>query len=166
MEKSAKEICMLLVLACGYASANPRQILAINEDNDRYLYYAKGDALTVKGAQDYFDTVAAGGAVTHFFMCVNGQRTSYDSKVWEPIWLGIGEGDEYGRTNNPWCVNAKILNDRGIDLWKIWCARAREKGVSPWISMRMNDAHNASAARKMHRNETFWWEHPAMVYSA
>ena len=162
MEKFATEICMLLVLVCSYASAGQRLILAINEDNDRYLYCAKDDALTVKGAQDYFDTVAAGGAVTHFFMCVNGQRTSYGSKVWEPIWLGIGEGDEYGRTNNPWCVNAKILNDRGIDLWKIWCARAREKGVSPWISMRMNDAHNASAARKMHRNETFWWEHPEL----
>ena len=133
---------LLLVFACGGAFAGSlRQhgrILAINEDNDRYFLAARRDPnlLTADGARGYFDSVAAGGAVTHFFMCVNGQRTSYDSKVWEPIWLGVNDRTENGTTNNAWCVNAKILNDRGIDIWKIWCARAREKGISPWISMR------------------------------
>lgn len=135
-------------------------ILAINEDNDRYMVTAKGEALTEKGVRDYFDSVAAGGAVTHFFMCVNGQRTSYDSKVWEPIWLGVNDRTERGHTNAPWCVNAKILHDRGIDVWKIWCEQAREKGISPWISMRMNDAHYCSYMYKVHRNENFWWDHP------
>ena len=157
-------VFLMLLMYCGAFAVTcpPRHILVINEDNDHYLYSSRGDALTEKGARDYFDAIADGGAVTHFFMCVNGQRTSYDSKVWEPIWLGIGERDEWGRTNNPWCVNAKLLKDRGIDIWEIWCARAREKGISPWISMRMNDAHYVGATRKMHRNETFWWEHPEL----
>ena len=139
-----------------------RPFLAVNEDNDRYIISASGDPalLTEQGARDYFDSVAAGGAVTHFFMCVNGQRASYDSKVWEPIWLGVNDRTENGDTNNAWCVNAKILNDRGVDIWKVWCARAREKGVSPWISMRMNDAHYVHFDYKVHRNESFWWEHP------
>ena len=157
---------IVLVFACGGAFAGPlRQhgrILAINEDNDRYIISAtrNPDLLTERGARGYFDSVAAGGAVTHFFMCVNGQRTSYDSKVWEPIWLGVNDRTENGTTNAPWCVNAKILNDRGIDIWKIWCARAREKGISPWISMRMNDAHYVDRDYKVHRNESFWWDHP------
>ena len=136
-----------------------RPFLGINEDNDRYLLSASRDStlMTEDGIRAYFDSVAAGGAVTHFFMCVNGQRTSYDSKVWEPIWLGVNDCNENGKTNDMWCVNAKILNDRGIDPWKIWCARAREKGVSPWISMRMNDGHYAERDYKVHRNETFWW---------
>ncbi len=141
--------------------AASRPFLGINEDNDRYLLAAAKDpaALTEAGIRDYFDSVAAGGAVTHFFMCVNGQRTSYGSKVWEPIWLGVNDRNEHGFTNNAWCVNAKILHDRGIDPWRIWCARAREKGISPWISMRMNDGHYADFDYKVHRNETFWWEH-------
>lgn len=137
-----------------------RPFLGINEDNDRYFLAASKNpsALTEEGVRSYFDSVAEGGAVTHFFMCVNGQRTSYASKVWEPIWLGLNDRNEHGKTNDRWCVNAKILHDRGIDPWRIWCQRAREKGVSPWISMRMNDGHYATFDYKVHRNETFWWE--------
>lgn len=157
-------VAIAMMSACAFAESprQSRRILAINEDNDRYLSSDCAEDMTEKGALSYFDAIAEGKAVTHFFMCVNGQRTSYDSKVWEPIWLGIGECDEYGRTNHPWCVNAKLLKDRGVDLWKIWCVRAREKGISPWISMRMNDAHYADYPRKVHRNETFWWEHPEL----
>ena len=163
MRKTTMRNAMLLpALACGIAFGDGRPFLAINEDNDRYIISAKREPrlLTAEGARDYFDSVAEGGAVTHFFMCVNGQRTSYASKVWEPIWLGVNDRTENGVTNDPWCVNAKILHDRGIDIWKIWCARAREKGVSPWISMRMNDAHYVDRNYKVHRNESFWWNHP------
>ena len=159
-------VFLIALVACGGACADPphpsRNILAINEDNDRYIISARRDPklLTEQGARDYFDTVAAGGAVTHFFMCVNGQRTSYGSSVWEPIWLGVNDRTENGATNDPWCVNAKILHDRGVDIWRIWCARARERGISPWISMRMNDAHYVDRDYKVHRNESFWWDHP------
>ena len=67
---------LLLVFACGGAFAGSlRQhdrILAINEDNDRYFLAARRDPnlLTADGARGYFDSVAAGGAVTHFFMLI------------------------------------------------------------------------------------------------
>lgn len=156
----SRGLCAIAAVVALNAMA-ARPFLAINEDNDRYIIHAKGEGLTERGIRDYFDSVAAGGAVTHFFMCVSGQRTSYDSKVWEPIWLGCADKDERGRTNVPWCVNAKLLADRGIDPWRIWSARAREKGISPWISMRMNDAHYANYPYKVHRNEQFWWDHDA-----
>ena len=146
-----------LVLCAGVLQAN---VLVVNEDNDRYLLNAKAHDLTPEGLRDYLDSVAAGGAVTHFFMCVNGQRTSYGSKVWEPIWLGINQPARNGAVNWPWCVNAKLLHDRGIDPYRIWIDRAREKGISPWISLRMNDVHFANSPKRICRNEDFWYDHP------
>ena len=46
--------------------------------------------MTREGLVRYLDDVLQ-GPVTHFVMCVNGQRTSYDSKTWEPIWKGMDE---------------------------------------------------------------------------
>ena len=155
------KVCVALIAACFLQAAfAARTVLVVNEDNDRYLLTAKADDLTEDGIRKYFDSVVAGGGVTHFFMCVNGQRTSYGSKVWEPIWKGIGQPARNGATNWPWCVNAKILHDRGIDPWRIWLERAREKDVSPWISLRMNDVHFANNPQRICRNEDYWYDHP------
>ena len=137
------------------------RILVCNEDNDRYFYSTNDTAFTEKGLVDYFDSISSGGAMTHYFMCVNGQRTSYASQVCEPIWLGVNEPDRNGRTNNPWCVNAKKLYDRGIDPYAVWVRRARVRGVSPWISMRMNDVHFANR-NPCCRNETYFYAHPEL----
>ena len=150
---------MVLAAACAHVLARPW--LVCNEDNDRYFYSKNDVAFTEKGMLDYFDSISAGGALTHYFMCVNGQRTSYASKVWEPIWRGLDEPNSAGRTNDAWCVNAKKVHDRGLDPWAIWIRRAREKGVSPWISMRMNDTHFADR-NPMFRNESFFYAHPEL----
>lgn len=137
-----------------------RPMLVCNEDNDRYLVTA-GETpgnLTPEGMRRYIDSIAAGGAVTHLFMCVNGQRTSFDSKTWEPIWLGLNDPNREGKTNNAWCVNAKYLHERDIDLWKIWIDRAREKGISPWISIRMNDSHFPNVTNNLFRAESRWYK--------
>lgn len=131
-------------------------ILICNEDNDRFFYMADRWH-TAEGIRAYFDTISAGGAMTHYFMCVNGQRTSYDSKVWEPIWRGANDPRPDGRTNDLWCVNAKKVHDRGLDPWKIWIDCARKKGISPWISMRMNDTH-FSNVKNAFRNERRFYE--------
>ena len=130
-----------------------KPILICNEDNDRF-FYLEDRWHTAEGIRAYFDGIAKGGAMTHYFMCVNGQRTSYDSKVWEPIWLGANDPRSDGKsTNDLWCVNAKKVHDRGLDPWAIWIGCARERGVSPWISMRMNDTHWANI-RNAFRNES------------
>lgn len=146
-----KTIAIGLLLAPMLAFAKP--LLICNEDNDRF-FYLEDRWHTAEGIRDYFDGIAKGGAMTHYFMCVNGQRTSYDSKVWEPIWLGANDPRSDGKsTNDLWCVNAKKVHDRGLDPWAIWIGCAREKGVSPWISMRMNDTHWANV-RNAFRNES------------
>ena len=135
-----------------------RPVLAINEDNDHYF---KQDAsrMTRASLLAYVDEILSSGRVTDFLMCPCGQRASFDSKAWEPIWAGLGDPDEKGRTNNIWCANAKLLRDRGIDPYSVWLARCREKGVRGWLSMRMNDVHFVRVPNYF-RNTTFWRTRP------
>ena len=71
----------------------PKPWLVINEDNDRYFKCVdlpgRVEKTTAEACEKYLDSVVDGGRVTHFFMCVCGQRASYDSKAWEPIWKGL-----------------------------------------------------------------------------
>ena len=141
-----------------------RPWLVVNEDNDHY-FKNPSELMTEKALRDYLDYTCR-GKVTHFFMCPSGQRANFDSKTWEPIWKGANEPDRFGRTNNLWCVNAKLLYDRGIDPYAVWTKRCRERGVSPWLSMRMNDVH-FSHVTNYFRNTTFCrmrkdlWVNPA-----
>lgn len=153
----ASVIGLLLAAVVQTASAQP--VLVVNEDNDHYF---KQDASLMNEAslRAYVDGIAAGGKVTHLFFCVAGQRASYDSKVWEPIWKGLGGNGWSGKPeNNIWCVNAKKLFDAGVDPYRVWIDRAREKGVSPWLSLRMNDAHGTTVSNHF-RVSGFYWVHP------
>lgn len=136
--------------------AKPR-IVAVNEDNDHYF---KLDASLMNEAslKAYIDKMA-GGNVTHFFMCPSGQRTSYASEAWDRIW------DEYDPEKDAknahfrlWATNARSLWERGIDPYQVWIKRCREKGISPWLSPRMNDSHNADV-KDPWRSTRFWREH-------
>ena len=129
-----------------------RPLLVVNEDNDHY-FKLESARMNVPALESYVDDMAK-GHVTHLFLCVNGQRASFDSKTWEPIWAGLDEPDNKGVTNNVWCVHAKKLFDAGIDPYAVWVPRARAKGISPWISMRMNDVHWSTISNYF-RNATF-----------
>ena len=73
----------------------PKPWRVINEDNDRYYLTAgrDGSGITREACERYIDSIVDGGKVTHFFMCVCGQRASFDSKAWEPIWKGLPGND-------------------------------------------------------------------------
>ena len=132
--------------------------LVVNEDNDHF-FKMPPSWMNREGLVRYLDDVLQ-GPVTHFVMCVNGQRTSYDSKTWEPIWKGIDEPARQDTATRPdgthdrWAVNAKALFDQGVDPYAVWIQRCREKGVRPWVSIRMNDCHWASVSNYF-RNATF-----------
>ena len=160
-----KAKCMIALAAAAVAAAAfaEKPWLVVNEDNDHF-FKLDSSRMTRQGLEEYVDAIARGGRVTHFFMCVSGQRASFDSKTVEPIWEGLGEpcGDGQtagGRTDHGqsglWAVNAKKLFDAGIDPYEVWTARCRERGVSPWVSMRMNDAHFVSTCTNFFRNTRF-----------
>ena len=95
--------------------------------------------------------------VTHIFLNANYQRTCYQSKVWSSFW-DIPEPDPKG---SGWMLAWRAVR-AGVDVFEICIQRCREKGISPWLSMRMNDWHN------LHNPEIAcprWWEHPELRLS-
>jgi len=128
-------------------------VFILNEDNDHY-FKKPASEMTREALTAYVDNFAR-GHVTHFFMCPSGQRASFDSKTVEPIWLGIGETAETTTamaadgTHDRWALNAKKLFDAGIDPYEVWTKRCREKGVSPWFTIRMNDVHGMGFGPKV-----------------
>lgn len=137
-----------------------RPILIVNEDNDHF-FKLPSEYMTEQALTSFVDDVTCGGQVTHLFFCPFGQRPSYASDVCEPIWAGMEEPDMNGKTHNIWCVNAKLLHDRGIDPYQVWLRRSRERGVSAWLSMRMNDLHFITT-KNYFRTCNFWREHPEL----
>ena len=148
-------VTVFLLTACvvGTCVAGEKPLFILNEDNDHY-FKKPAEMMTREALTAYVDNFARGN-VTHFFMCPSGQRASFDSKTVEPIWMGIGETAETTTamaadgTHDRWALNAKILFDAGIDPYEVWTKRCREKGVSPWFTIRMNDVHGMGFGPKV-----------------
>ena len=144
--------------------------LSMNEDSSHYFFTRAGQKLDAAKVASWVDQYA-GTQVRELILNPNAQRTSYDSKVRDPIWRGYdpdGPDDQpllasltpEGRKGaRKWIHTAWQLAHDGIDVYKVWIARAREKRLSPWISMRMNDLHNVDDERCYIHNE-FWRSHP------
>lgn len=149
--------------------AGGRPILVVNGDNDHYFKACcmkafvpvEARVASADGARRYLDALAAGGKVTHFFACAVGQRASFDATSCDPIWLAIDEAVARGVAPDEWPLNAKRMHDAGFDCYRVWCEYGREKGVSVWISQRMNDVHHADRAWNIRTNR-FWYDHPEL----
>ncbi|OPZ29885.1 MAG: hypothetical protein BWZ02_00903 [Lentisphaerae bacterium ADurb.BinA184] len=146
--------------------------LALNEDNSHFYFTRAGRPLTAATVDALVDQYA-GTQVSHLLFCPNSMRTSYASRVWDPIWRGY---DPQGPDEQPllaslkpearsrargWIHTAWALDQAGIDVYARWIAAARRHGISPWLSMRMNDVHNVDDERCYIHSE-FWRGHPEL----
>lgn len=128
--------------------------LLFNEDDTDFFYcheIKEGvDAAAVLG--QYLDLMADAG-VTVFLCCTNARKTNYRSNVWEAYWDGY---DPDGPLDQPylrpipadqrptwrrlihsmWAVNAQ-----GVDYPAAVISGCRQRGISPWLTLRMNDVH-------------------------
>jgi hypothetical protein len=137
--------------------------LVVNEDNSHYFGLRSADKMDLPHLQAFVDQYA-GTQVSHLFLCPNSMRTSYRSKVWDNIWdLGKqqikGDIEEDAKFHHLWVDNAKLLDEKGLNPYVIWIDRCRQKGISPWISMRMNDTHCVDD-ETCFLHSRFWLEHP------
>ena len=144
--------------------------LALNEDNSHYFYTRAGQTFTPESVASWVDQYA-GTQVRELILSANSQRTSFASKVWDPIWKGYdpkGPDDQPLFASTPaaaragarkWVHTAWQIQNQGIDAYAVWIARARQKKLSPWISMRMNDLHNVDD-EKSYMHSDFWRQHP------
>lgn len=142
--------------AAGADAPLRREFLALNEDNSHFFGSRPPGEMTLAGLHAWVDAYA-GTAVTHLFLCPNAQRASFRSRTRDAIWDPVG-----GRTpDGPWPQNARRLHEAGLDPYTIWIARARERGLSPWLSMRMNDVHSVDDPGSF-MHSTFWRTHPEL----
>jgi hypothetical protein len=131
--------------------------LVINEDNSHF-FGRSSEKMSVEGLHELVDRFA-GTQVTHLFLCPNAMRVNYRSKVWTAVWDGLNPENVGADFLGPWVHNAWLLGQKGLDPYAIWIARCREKGISPWISMRMNDIHGVLDVNSPMHSE-FWKAHP------
>lgn len=131
-----------------------RPMLVINEDNSHFFGSRPPEEMTLAGLQRWVDAYA-GSAVTHLFLCPNAMRASFRSQTRDAIWDPV-HGVE---PKELWPANAKRLHLAGLDPYSVWIARCRERGLSPWLSMRMNDVHSVNEPDNF-MHSTFWREHP------
>lgn len=133
--------------------------LVINEDNSHFFGSREAASMTLDGLHAFVDQYA-GTRVSHLFLCPNSMRASFRSTTRDAIWDEgtqiLPTGDDHG---GKWVRNARLLFERGLDPYAIWIARCREKGISPWLSMRMNDVHDAHDLTSF-MHSSFWVQYP------
>jgi len=113
----------------------------------------------------------AGTDVSVYLICCCAKNANYPSEVWSVYGEGFdpekdnsqpffGDVDPESReTLRRWAHNQLKMAGEGIDTNAYLIDRCREKGISPWISIRMNDAHDAPLAESPLHSK-FFLEHP------
>ena len=132
--------------------------LALNEDNTHFLGSRTENEMTAEGLKQMVDHYVQGTQVRQLLFSPNSMCASYASDVLDPIWHDHDDPEalrKAGVRGSP--VNALLLHKRGIDLYTVWIAYSRELGVSPWLSMRMNDVHNVDDPNSL-AHSSFWKE--------
>lgn len=130
--------------------------LYYNEDCSNFFVHFELEASlcrekTEQAINSYIDTVADSG-VDIFLQNTNARRTNYKSGVWKSFWEGVL--DETGCFS---CVSKMYkIHQLGIDYPAYVIERCRYRGMSPWISLRMNDCHDND---ELHRS-SFWGKNP------
>ena len=150
--------------------AAPATALSLNEDPNHFFASRAGQHVTRGELVAWVDQYA-GTQVRELIINVNAQRTAFDSHVWTPFWKDY---DPNGAEDQPlfaslapadrkaargWIDTAWQIHHDGFDHIAIWLGRARERGLSPWVSIRMNDLHNVDDERHPLHSD-FWRAHP------
>ncbi len=131
-----------------------RNMFVINEDNSHFFGTRQPAEMTREGLHAFVDQYAA-TSVTHLFLNPNAMRASFRSGTRDAIWDPV-DGKE---PQDLWPQNAKLLEQSGLDPYTVWIQRCREKHISPWLSMRMNDVHSVEEADNF-MHSTFWRTRP------
>ncbi len=144
--------------------------LIFNYDSTDLFYFNPPEKISGQVVDDQIDLFAQAG-VTVLMCNVNAQRTNYASDCFDSFWSGYdpqaGDDQPFLQDMAPqsragyrrMISSMKTLHEQGVDYPARVIARCRHHGLSPWISLRMNDTHNNNEVRHpIHSN--FWKEHP------
>lgn len=161
--------CILLVCVVARGFAAEQKSVIVNQAADaivNYLFQSAEKARKPLGKGATKEMVLAallrevdqyeGTGVSHVFWNVNYQRVAYRSAVWPSYW----DVPDPEKNVTEWPRSYYELHKLGIDdVFAIVIPRCRERGVSPWISMRMNDHHYTG---DFSRVSPLFFEHPEL----
>lgn len=152
----------------------------LNEDSSHY-FFKRGERAADPDVIRDFIMQYKNSNVERMLLNGNAQKTSYETKVGEIIYDNVTAdmlAPERLANFITWSNAVKTLVDKGIDIYAQWIKLLREISISPWMSMRMNDVHNADNIndpmhsmfyknnldyrRAMHRDEK--WEDRQLNY--
>jgi len=143
-------------------------ILYNEDDSHRFMLDPAG---TMKPERlDQLVDELADTEVTVMLICCCAKKTNFPSKSWEPHCAGFDPkldntqpffGDvppERSAMTRRWAHNLLVMLNSGIDPTGRMIERCRQRGISPWVSIRMNDVHEAHYLRSA-LHSRFWMEH-------
>ncbi len=143
--------------------------ILLNLDSTEF-FLAPREEMTLAGVQRHVDTFAD-TQVSALLINTNANRVSYASDVWDPHWAGFdpeqdesqpflaGDRPESRAEKYRWIANMHALHASGVDYPGAMVRRCRERGIAPWISIRMNDVHDVDQPDSV-MHSTFWKQHP------
>jgi hypothetical protein len=176
-KRNANQILVLALALWWFAGAAlgapPGGQLYYNQDCTQFFFGADIPAgRSGESIDRYVDEIADAG-VTVFFCNTNSRRTNYRSQAWEAYWDGY---DPAGPDDQPFLKpipaaqapayrrgigNMLQVHQEGVDYPARVIARCRQREMSPWISLRMNDCHdNDIPTHPFHGS--FWVKNPQL----
>ena len=144
-------------------------MLFFNEDWMHFITtrYHAGIELTENVIRDYVYAFR-GTQVTDFTMNVNGTLSTAPSDLWDTFADKYAKTEENGKPvdyRETFVAAAHALQQQGLDLYAIWTETAREIGIRPWISVRMNDCHGSHTTTDIRQGE-YIGAHPEQYIGA
>jgi hypothetical protein len=141
-----------------------------NQDPNAF-FWSRPDTIIDQAEIDSWLDKYANAQVKELVLSVNCKRTTYRSDVWESMMDGY---DPEGGDDQPIFSSIKPedrhfyarpfhrlwqVEQDGIDLFAAKIDGARKRGISPYLSMRMNDVHSVHDIENVGHNE-FWRKNP------
>lgn len=148
-----------------------------NEDCTNFHYHCDTTGGRGGAAVDAYVDVLAGAGVSDVLCNTNAQLVNYRSDAWQAFWEGY---DPEGPDDQPYLAgfgdeeksvpltrwrqlvgHMLALHREGVDYPARFIARCRHCGMTPWVSIRMNDVHQSeNAAHPIHSG--FWRDNPQL----
>ena len=150
-------------------ATRPPKLTGLLQNEDCIDFFDNRDFPKGKAGEmvDRYVDVLAGAGVTVLVCNTSSRRTNYRSKVWEAFWDGF---DPNATNDQPFfaavpkeqragyrrvVANMLATYSEGVDYPARMISRSRHHGISPWISLRMNDVHvNGNLDHPIHSD--FW----------
>lgn len=101
----------------------------------------------------------ADAQVPYLFFNICYMRAACPSDVWDTYW----DIDDPDANTTGWPRAFWLAHTTNVDPFAVGVTRCRERGISPWLSMRMNDTHYLDDPTK---TATLWRQHPELRRAA